>query len=247
MLKVGGLCVNRGSVEVLKDVSLNVGASEVVAILGANGVGKTTLLNTAAGLLSPKSGTVKMGEAVISGLPAEKVVRHGLALVPERRQIFDTMTVLDNLLMGAYGRPSQDRKKITTEIDRIMEFFPVLRTKRNRPAGTLSGGEQQMLAIGRGLMSGASCLMLDEPSLGLAPLVVREVFNFVRHLKSEGVSVLVVEQNARAALAACDRAYVMDRGRIVFSGPKENLLQEKLHRIFLGGSKRADSEGGQVI
>ncbi|SDS50440.1 ABC transporter ATP-binding protein [Bradyrhizobium canariense] len=222
MLEIAGLSSGYGGPAVLKDVSLHVGAGEIVTVVGANGAGKTTLLNAVAGLLRPSGGTVRLDGAAIGGRPAERIVRAGLSLVPEGRQVVAPLSVEENLLVGAYGRKRGDVKETLAA---VYNRFPRLKERRRQPAGLLSGGEQQMLAIGRALMAGPRVLLLDEPSMGLAPLIVSEIFTLLRELNQQGLTMLLVEQNARKALALAKRGYVLDGGRIVLEGPAEELAK----------------------
>ena len=236
MLKVKGVDAHYGSVRALKEVSLTVGQGEVACLVGANGAGKTTLLNVISGLHAPSAGGVEfMGGPLPAGKPAKTVAR-GVVQVPEGRQVFAPFSVLDNLIMGAFLRWKKQRSQAETDMQKVFELFPVLRERKNQAAGTLSGGEQQMLAIGRGLMSAPKLLLLDEPSLGLAPLVVQEIFRVVRSLPERGCGVLLVEQNALGALSVSHRGYVMAGGRIVAQGtPKELLADGGVREAFLGG------------
>jgi branched-chain amino acid transport system ATP-binding protein len=208
-----------GQIQALNSVHLQVGEGEIVAIIGANGAGKTTLLNTVCGVHSPREGKVIFCDQDITRLPAERIVRLGISHVPERRQVFGTMSTLDNLILGAYHRYVKERQ--------------------NQMAGTLSGGEQQMLAIGRGLMARPQLLLLDEPSLGLAPLLVREIFRVMTDLREHGTTILLVEQNARAALRIADRAYVLETGTVALEGTAEELLaDERVQSAYLGKGYR---------
>jgi ABC-type branched-subunit amino acid transport system ATPase component/ABC-type branched-subunit amino acid transport system permease subunit len=234
LLDVAGLTSAYGRMEVLHDVRFHVDRGEVVVIVGANGAGKTTLLKTIAGLLRPRRGVIRFEGREIGGRSADWMVRHGIALVPEGRLIFPDQTVLDNLRLGAYGR----RGDVAEDIERHFARFPILRERRDQPAGTLSGGEQQMLAISRALMARPRLLLLDEPSLGLAPRLVREVFDALAALRDEGLTLLIVEQLAEAALAIADRAYVLEQGRIVLEGRAADLLQnEQVARAYLGRTR----------
>jgi branched-chain amino acid transport system ATP-binding protein len=217
MLQVTELRSGYGAIEALKGISLEVQEGELVSILGANGAGKTTLLKTIAGLLAPRRGRVLFMGREISGRPPDQILREGIALVPERRRIFGPLRVLDNLLLGAYARRGDG--DVSQRLETVYGLFPVLRERRAQLGGTLSGGEQQMLAIGRALMSRPRLLLLDEPSLGLAPILAREIFAVVRRLREEGVTILLVEQMAAQALELADRAYVLERGRITLDGP----------------------------
>ncbi len=233
LLSVRGLRAAYGRIQALQGVDLDVHAGEIVAVIGANGAGKTTLLRTLAGLMAPTAGRVLLDGQEVTGRPAEEMVRLGVALVPEGRQVFYGLSVWDNLVLGAYHRRRQ--AELRRDIEEVFRLFPVLAERRRQPAGTLSGGEQQMLAIGRALMARPRLLMLDEPSLGLAPKVVRDVMARLTDLRQRGVTVLVAEQHARAALAVADRAYVLERGRVAISGSRERLLQEPAVRAaYLG-------------
>jgi branched-chain amino acid transport system ATP-binding protein len=229
MLSVADLVVDYGKVRALHGVSLTVERGEVVALLGLNGAGKSTLLRTVAGVLRPRAGSVTLGGRDITGLAPHRIARGGVRLVPEGRGILGRMTVWENLLMGLGGRGGE------RELRAALARFPVLARRRDQPAATLSGGEQQMLAIARALVARPRLLMLDEPSLGLAPLLVDEVFGVVRALRAEGVSLLLVEQNARRALEVADRAYVLEVGRVVLHGPAAELAAgEEVRRVYLG-------------
>jgi len=233
LLAVRGLRAAYGRIQALRGVDLEVHPGEVVAVIGANGAGKTTLLRTLAGLMPPAGGTVLLEGRDVTGRPAEEMVRLGVALVPEGRQVFYGLSVWDNLVLGAYHRRGQ--ADLRRDVEEVFALFPVLAQRRRQAAGTLSGGEQQMLAIGRALMARPRLLMLDEPSLGLAPKVVRDVMGCLVELRARGVTVLVAEQHARAALAVADRAYVLERGRIALAGSRERLLEEPAVRAaYLG-------------
>jgi branched-chain amino acid transport system ATP-binding protein/branched-chain amino acid transport system permease protein len=239
VLDVAGLTGAYGRMEVLHDVSFHVERGEVVVIVGANGAGKTTTLKTVAGLLRPRRGTIRFEDRPIGGRSADWVARHGIALVPEGRLIFPDQTVLDNLRLGAYGRGGD----VAADVERHFARFPILRERRDQPAGTLSGGEQQMLAISRALMARPRLLLLDEPSLGLAPRLVREVFDALAALREEGLTLLIVEQLAEAALAIADRAYVLEQGRIVLEGRAADLLRnESVARAYLGRARASRTE-----
>jgi branched-chain amino acid transport system ATP-binding protein len=229
LLEVRGLSVAHGEIEVLHDLSLDVGEGEIVAVIGPNGSGKTTLLRTLGGVLRPARGTIALAGRPIAGQPAWRVVREGMALVPEGRRIFADQSVRANLELGAVSHGRLDG------LTALVERFPVLRDRLDHPAGTLSGGQQQMLAIARGLMARPRLLLLDEPSLGLAPRLVRDTFEAVRRIRDEGVSVLVVEQLAALALQAADRGYVLDRGRVVAFGAAADLLADpRVVHAYLG-------------
>jgi len=221
-----------GNIHALQGVSLVVGRGEIVTLIGANGAGKTTTLKTISGMLHPRRGTVTFEGKDISRTAAHHLVRQGIGHAPEGRRIFSRMTVLENLQMGAFTR---DQKTIGPDIDRVMELFPRLRERTHQLGGTLSGGEQQMLAIGRALMSAPRVLLLDEPSLGLSPILVQQVFQKIRDINAQGTTVLLVEQNALQALSIAHRAYVLQTGRVVLSGPAEQVKQnESVRKAYLG-------------
>ncbi len=229
LLEVRDLAVSHGEIEVLHDLSLTVGEGEIVTVIGPNGSGKTTLLRTLAGVLRPRRGTITLAGRALGGEPAWRVVRHGIALVPEGRRIFADQTVRANLELGAAAHGRLD------DLPAVLERFPVLRERLDHAAGALSGGQQQMLAIARGLMARPRLLLLDEPSLGLAPRLVRETFEAVRRIRAEGVGVLLVEQLATLALEVADRAYVLDRGRLVAEGAARELAADpRIVRAYLG-------------
>ena len=234
-LIVEGLVAGYGRIEALHGVDLAVSGAEAVTLIGTNGAGKTTLLKTVAGLIRPWRGRIRWQGEDITGWPAERRVRAGLALVPEGRRVFAGLSVADNLLLGGYARRGKGA------LVEVYDLFPRLRERRAQPAGTLSGGEQQMLAIGRALMPRPRLLLLDEPSLGLAPLLSREIFDVIRRINADGVSVLLVEQNARRALALATRGYVLETGRLVASGPSAGLAADpRVRRAYLGldGARR---------
>jgi branched-chain amino acid transport system ATP-binding protein len=232
MLTVHGLRAGYGKIEVLHDVDISIEQGQTVTLIGANGAGKTTLLKTISGLIRPTAGLIEFEGEKIARRPAHKIVDLGLIQVPEGRAILKRMTVMDNLLMGAFNR--HDRE-IASDIDAVFERFPVLAERREQLAGTLSGGEQQMLAIGRALMARPKLLLLDEPSLGLAPKFITRIFLTIRELQKEGKTILLVEQNARHALQVADRGYVMERGRIVLSGSGQELLNTpEVQNTYLG-------------
>lgn len=213
---------------------MEVREGEIVALLGANGAGKTTTLRAISGVVRPASGSIEFGGRPIHGLSPERIVSLGIVQAPEGRQVFPELSVKENLLIGTYSR--RDRARIPQDFAHVYEHFPVLEEREAQPAGTLSGGEQQMLAIGRALMASPKVLLLDEPSLGLAPMVTRQIFQIIKALNAEGTTILLVEQNARLALAACDRAYILETGRMVLSGPGRELLEsEEVKRSYLGG------------
>ncbi|CAN5354286.1 ABC transporter ATP-binding protein [soil metagenome] len=234
-LRVQDLHAGYGRLEVLHGVSVGVERGAIAAVVGANGAGKTTLLRAISGLLPAGAGTVRLGDRDVTRLGAEAIVAAGLVHVPENRLVFPTLSVEDNLTLGAWTR-RRDKAMLATRRTEVVEYFPRLAQRLGQPAGTLSGGEQQMLAIGRGLMGRPAVLILDEPSLGLAPRVIREIFATLARLRSdEGLAILLVEQNVRAAFRVADHAYVMDRGRVQMSGaPQELLDDERVQHAYLG-------------
>jgi len=235
---VSGLSARYGPVHALRDVSLDVRAGELVALIGANGAGKSTLLRTIAGLLAPTAGRVAVDGRDVTGRAPEALLRAGVALVPERRRIFGDLTVLDNLELGGYALPrgGDFASRLAAGVEAAYDRFPVLRQRSRQLAGTLSGGEQQMLAIGRALMTRPRLLLCDEPSLGLAPLVVQEIMRLLAVLRAAGTTILLVEQNARLALRFADRAYVLEVGRVALSGASADLLaDDQLKAAYLGG------------
>ncbi|MGD0572576.1 MAG: ABC transporter ATP-binding protein [Sedimentisphaerales bacterium] len=243
MLKILNLEAGYGQLRVLKGISLHVLPGEAVAIIGANGAGKTTLLKTIAGVLRPRSGRIMFNKQDISSVPLEKIVEAGCCLVPEGRHVFSTMTVKENLLLGAYHRQRNGSSvDIASSLKQVYKLFSILEERANQLAGTLSGGQQQMLAIGRALMSGPKLLMMDEPSLGVAPLLVKSIYDTIANLKREGLTILLVEQNARAALALADRGYVFETGQIVLEGTSRELSDNpEVQRAYLGKEyKRID-------
>ena len=233
MLKVNDINVYYGAIHAIKGVSFQVNDGEVVTLIGANGAGKSTTLNTVCGLLHSRTGSVEFLGQDLAGIPAHKLVERGLAHVPEGRRIFQHMTVEENLEMGAYTQP---RSSVDPNLERVFEQFPRLKERRRQVAGTLSGGEQQMLAMGRGLMSDPKLLMLDEPSMGLAPILVEQIFDIIKRLHQAGTTILLVEQNARMALSVADRGYVLETGKIVATGTGDELLHdEAVKKAYLGG------------
>ena len=233
ILKVDDINVYYGAIHAIKGVSFEVNEGEVVTLIGANGAGKSTILKTVAGLLSSRTGSVQFMGKDLGGIPAHKIVPMGLALVPEGRQIFLQMTVEENLQMGAFTRPADE---YDASIADVYQRFPRLKERQNQVAGTLSGGEQQMLAMGRALMSKPSLLMLDEPSMGLAPILVEQIFDIVRELNQHGTTILLVEQNANMALSVAHRGYVLETGKIVATGTGAELLEdEAVKKAYLGG------------
>lgn len=241
MLKMRNLEAGYGDLRVLKSISMHISSGEIVAIIGANGAGKTTLLNSIAGLIHPADGSIEFKGTQVSGFAAEKMVRMGCSLVPEGRKLFSPMTVKENLLLGSYIHQGSSKKAlIQEELKTIYNLFPRLKERENQLAGTLSGGEQQMLAIGRSLMSFPDLIMLDEPSMGLAPLVIKDIFRVITRLKEQGKTILVVEQNARAILKIADRGYVMETGSLILEGSSEELLQNHdVQRAYLGKEYRS--------
>jgi branched-chain amino acid transport system ATP-binding protein len=232
MLTIDHLQASYGKVQTLWDISFEVPRGEIVALVGANGAGKTTTLKVLSGLLKPQAGKITLDGEHLEGCPPPDIVRRGIVHVPEGRGLFPDMTVFDNLLMGAYGTPATGRRD---RMDRVFAIFPRARERRQQLAGTLSGGEQQMVAIGRGLMADPKLLMLDEPSLGLAPLMVAEVFRVIKEINALGVTVLLVEQNTQHALALASRAYVLEAGRVVLSGSGQELLtNDDVRKAYLG-------------
>lgn len=234
MLKVEDLNVYYDNIHAIKDVSIEVKKGEIVSLIGANGAGKTTILQTISGLLKAKSGTISfLGEDITSS-PAHKIVEKGLSQVPEGRQVFQNLTVKDNLILGAYSidASSEEQRK---QLEKFFEKFPVMRERTNQKAGTLSGGEQQMLAMGRAIAAKPDLLLLDEPSMGLSPLYVKEIFDVIVQLNKEGTTILVVEQNAKMALAISNRTYVLETGKIVKEGSSKDLADdESVKRAYLG-------------
>lgn len=233
MLRIRDLHTHYGQVHALKGISLDVQQGEIVALIGNNGAGKSTLLKTVSGLIRPTSGSSEFLGRRIDGLPSEEIVRLGISQAPEGRRLFPRSSVLENLEMGAYVR--KDRQAIRRDIEKLMDRFPILRERENQLAGTLSGGEQQMLAIARALMSRPRLMMLDEPSLGLMPMLVREIFRIIEEIHAEGTTILLVEQNARKALSIADRGYVLETGEIVLQGTAEELRNnDEVRKSYLG-------------
>lgn len=237
MLKVTDLQVYYGVIQAIKGLSFEVNEGEVIALIGANGAGKTTILHTITGLVEAKSGTVEFEGKNITKMPGHKIVTLGMAHVPEGRRVFAELSVLENLKMGAYTR--KDKNEIAQSLEMVYKRFPRLEERKNQLAGTLSGGEQQMLAMGRGIMSAPDLIMLDEPSLGLAPLLVNTIFDTIREIKAMGKTILLVEQNALKALSVADNAYVLEQGRITKSGPGKELLKDPaIAEAYLGKAAR---------
>ena len=234
MLKVDNLQVYYGAIHALKGVSFHLEKGEIVALIGANGAGKSTVLNTISGILRPRDGSVYFEDQEIHTVAPQEIVRRGVIQIPEGRKIFSRMTVTENLEMGAYTH--LDRAAIKRDMDSVFERFSRLRERRNQLGGTLSGGEQQMLAIGRGLMAHPTLLLLDEPSMGLSPILVEQIFDIIQDINEQGTSILLVEQNAQMALAIADRAYVLETGKIVMQGSGDELLQDpSVIKAYLGG------------
>lgn len=239
MLKVSKLVTYHGKIQVLRRISFEVAQGELIAIIGPNGAGKSTLLGTLSGIYQPNSGAV-----IIDGVKTEKytpelMVKKGINLVPERRQVFSSLSVIDNLLLGAYHRYYKDKSNIYRDVEEILQMFPALKGKEKHMAGTLSGGLQQMVAIARGLMAKPKVLMLDEPSVGLAPMMVKEIMQILNTLKKQKTTIVLVEQNAKAALKVADRAYVMDRGDMVIEGTAEELMKDpRIEDAYLGKGYR---------
>lgn len=233
MLEVKDLEVYYGMIQAIKGISFEVNKGEVIALIGANGAGKTTTLHTITGLLSPKKGSVMFERKDITKIPAHKIVSMGMAHVPEGRRVFADLNVYENLKLGAYTR--KDKENLNKDLESIYERFPRLAERKNQSAGTLSGGEQQMLAMGRALMSKPSIILMDEPSMGLSPILVNEIFDIIESISKSGTTVLLVEQNAKKALSIADRAYVLETGKIVTSGKASELLEDdSIKKAYLG-------------
>lgn len=234
MLKIDNIDVYYGAIHALKGISLEVKEGEIVTLIGANGAGKSTTLRTISGLLKPKTGSITFLGHNIEGVRAHEIVKKGISQVPEGRRVFAEMTVMENLDLGAFVR--KDKAGIQQDLKHVFELFPRLEERKNQSAGTLSGGEQQMLAMGRALMSRPKLLLLDEPSMGLAPLLIKEIFNIIVDINKSGTTVLLVEQNANMALSIANRAYVLETGRITLSGSaKELAASEDVRKAYLGG------------
>lgn len=236
-LEINNLSVSYGGIRAIRNLSISFERNKIVTIVGLNGAGKSTLLNSIIGLVPKASGSVYFDGEDISGLPPHIIMRKGISLVPEGRMLFGHLTVRDNLYLGAYPFIKKlGKKEVEKRKERVYELFPILKDREDQLAGTLSGGQQQMLAIGRALMAHPKLLMLDEPSMGLAPIVVKEIFNVIRHLNEEGMSILLVEQNARAALKLSHYAFILDSGMVVAKGKGSDLLiDEKVKTAYLGG------------
>ena len=237
MLKVEDLVVSYGGIEALKGISLNVPEGKIITLIGANGAGKSTLLRTIIGLVKPKSGKISYNEKEITSLNSQKIVTTGITLVPEGRRVFSNLTVLENLKIGAYMR--NDKAEIEKDIEWIYGMFPRLQERNWQLAGTLSGGEQQMLAVGRALMCRPKLIMMDEPSLGLAPLVIKDIFRIIQEINAKGMTILLIEQNANMALKIADWAYVLETGRITMEGTGKELLENpQIREAYLGKKKK---------
>lgn len=233
MLQVEELNVFYGAIHALKNISFEVNQGEIVSLIGANGAGKTTIMHTLSGLLKAESGSIRLHNKELTSVPAEKIVGMGLVQVPEGRRVFGRMSVLENLMMGAYLR--KDKKEIQEDIEKMYVRFPRLKERSKQTAGTMSGGEQQMLAIARALMSKPELLLMDEPSMGLAPILVDEIFNIIQDINQNGMTVLLVEQNANKALSIANRAYVLETGNIIMTGSGQELLHDdRVRQAYLG-------------
>jgi branched-chain amino acid transport system ATP-binding protein len=235
MLELINIHTFYGPIEALRGIDIEVKRGEIVSLIGNNGAGKSTTLMTISGVLRPEAGDIIFEGQSIRGIPPHRIVEMGISQVPEGRRIFPRLTIIENLEMGAYTKFKIKSSKLRVQLDRIYELFPVLKERQKQPGGTLSGGEQQMLAIGRALMSNPKLLLLDEPSLGLAPIIVSKIFRTIKEINKEGVTVLLVEQNARLALKLSDRGYVLENGRVVLEGKGEELLgNEQVKKAYLG-------------
>ena len=233
MLKINDMNVYYGAIHALKGISLEINEGEIVTLIGANGAGKSTTLRTISGLLKPKTGTIEFEGKNIAGMPAQNIVKAGISQVPEGRRVFAEMTVMENLELGAFIR--KDKAGIAKDLKMVFERFPRLEERVNQQAGTLSGGEQQMLAMGRALMSHPNIILMDEPSMGLSPIFVNEIFDIIQQVSKTGTTVLLVEQNAKKALSIADRAYVLETGKIVLTGDAKELMDnESIKKAYLG-------------
>jgi len=241
MLKVAGIETWYGAIQALKGVSLEVKQGEIVALLGANGAGKSTTIKTITGMLKPTAGTIEFLGRDVTGMEAEDIAEAGIACVPEGRRIFPGLSVMDNLMLGATSRKNPSKADLDRDLERVFHLFPILKEFKDRLGWQLSGGQQQMLAIGRGLMSAAKLLLLDEPSLGLAPVLVQEVFRVIKQIQKAGTTILLVEQNARMALLIADRGYVLETGKVMLTDTAKNLLaNEDMKAHYLGGNAKAN-------
>ena len=233
MLEIKDIEVYYGVIKAIKGISFEVNKGEVIALIGANGAGKTTILHTITGLIAPKSGSIVFEGKNLLKMPAHKIVANGMAHVPEGRRVFCNLCVLDNLMLGAYTR--KDKAEIAQSLELVYSHFPRLKERSKQIAGTLSGGEQQMLAMGRALMSRPEIILMDEPSMGLSPILVSEIFDIIEEIRKDGTTVLLVEQNAKKALSVADRAYVIETGRIVLSGDADSLMNDdSVRKAYLG-------------
>ena len=234
MLEIKNLVVRYGMIEAIKGISIHVNDGEIVTLIGSNGAGKTTTMHAISGLIKPSEGSITLNGTDLIKTPSHKIVTLGLAQVPEGRRVFAEQSVKENLLLGAYYR--KDKAEIDKDLKYVYDLFPRLRERENQPAGTLSGGEQQMLAMGRALMARPKILLLDEPSMGLSPLLVKEIFRIIEEINRKGTTILLVEQNAKMALAIADRAYVLETGKITLEGTGEELsASEQVRKAYLGG------------
>ena len=234
MLKIENLHIKYGAIHAVKGIDIEVNEGEIVTLIGANGAGKTSILKALSGLVKPSEGTITYDGKVLNKKSAQDIMKAGISHVPEGRRIFADMTVLENLELGAYQR--KDKEGIKKDLEAIYERFPILKDRSKQAAGTLSGGEQQMLAMGRALMANPKILLLDEPSMGLAPILVKEIFSIIKDINAKGTTILLVEQNARIALSVATRAYVMETGKIVMSGTGQELADsEEIQKAYLGG------------
>lgn len=234
MLKIENLHIKYGAIHAVKGIDIEVNEGEIVTLIGANGAGKTSILKALSGLVKPSEGTITYDGKVLNKKSAQDIMKAGISHVPEGRRIFADMTVLENLELGAYQR--KDKEGIKKDLEAIYERFPILKDRSKQAAGTLSGGEQQMLAMGRALMANPKILLLDEPSIGLAPILVKEIFSIIKDINAKGTTILLVEQNARMALSVATRAYVMETGKIVMSGTGQELADsEEIQKAYLGG------------
>lgn len=234
MLKVKNLSVNYGMIQAVKDVSFEVNEGEIVTLIGANGAGKSTILRTISGLVRPASGSIEYLEQDIVRVPSRKIVQQGLIQVPEGRHVFKGLTVQENLDLGSFTR--KDRSELAEDLEKVFDRFPILAERKNQDAATLSGGEQQMLAMGRALMAKPKLLLLDEPSMGLAPIFIKEIFRIIQDIQKQGTTILLIEQNAKVALEIADRGYVLETGKVVLTDTGKNLIMsDEVQKAYLGG------------
>lgn len=237
MLEIKDIATAYGKIEALRGVDLSVAKGKITCLLGPNGAGKTTLMMTVAGILKPRRGSITFGEHELAGQSPTRTVRQGVALVPENRLVFPQMSVRENLLAGAFQRVGKDKREVASDIERMFDRFPALRERRDQQAGTLSGGEQQMLAVARALMARPKLLLMDEPSLGLAPLIVEEIFRIIGELNEDGVTIFLVEQNAHMALQYAHYIYLLEQGQVTFHGTADDMAEEEvIQRAYLGSS-----------